>query len=261
MRLRILFSLALCLLAVGLTYLLPSGSAEVPQKEQAIPIQPGVMSKQQQEHSRLYKEFRTDKNIPELAATSVGDIVVEKTIYPPLGGGLPCDAPCNAYPHAFIKGIAYDADAVIIGAVKNNTSQLTEDKDFVFTDNEVRTERILKNNPNKPLQVGETITVTRPGGIVQLNGHTVKAVDTIFQQFETEGRYILFLRFIPNTGAYKAFSNGSFQVRNKSIVKLTSTSLWNPSEMPVDEKAFIKEVRDAIDIIQVETPKGYVKLY
>ncbi|HXG66046.1 MAG TPA: hypothetical protein VNO70_13170 [Blastocatellia bacterium] len=86
----------LSLVAFGLSRVALSGFAVLSQKDKEIatqrakevatPIQEGVITEQQREHSKLYKEFRTDKNIRDLAATGTGDIEVQKIVFPSMGG-------------------------------------------------------------------------------------------------------------------------------------------------------------------------------
>ncbi|HXG66045.1 MAG TPA: hypothetical protein VNO70_13165 [Blastocatellia bacterium] len=144
--------------------------------------------------------------------------------------------------------------------IKDKSSQLTEDEDFIFTDCDVSVEDILKDNPVKSIKPGDNITITRPGGTVKLKGRVVRAIDTSFRSFEIGGRYILFLRFIPSTETYKAFSNGSFQLRDNHITKLTNEALWDEKERENDATAFLTEVRDAIAGVRIEAPKGFVRL-
>ena len=131
--------------------------------------------------------------------------------------------------------------------VKSKSSQLTENGEFVFTDYEVMVEDVLKDNPAAPIQPNANITITRPGGTVQLNGHNITALDEAFKPLNVEGHYLLFLRFIPATGAYKAVSSaGTYELKENKIIKLTEEPLPLGLETGHDAGAFITGVRRAL---------------
>ena len=75
----------------------------------------------------------------------------------------------------------------------------------------------------------------RPGGVIELNHKKLRALDESLQTLSIGHRYLVFLKYIPSTGSYTAFrSDGSFQVTNNKIIKLTKESLpvnWRPEMM------------------------------
>lgn len=205
-----------------------------------------TVAKNRKEHSKLYKEFRGSKKLREtVAQTSRGEVAVINEIpdkvYDPNAPRFDLDN--------FLSNMSCKADAVIIGTVKDQSSQLTEDEDFIFTDYALTVEQILKNKDGMPLQQNGTIIITRPGGTIQLEGKKVRALDEALEPFQTGGRYLLFLEFIPSTGAYKAFnSRGSFQISNNRILKLTKESLPASLDRSQDSESFVSEIRKAIAV-------------
>jgi hypothetical protein len=115
---------------------------------------------------------------------------------------------------------------------------------------------VLKDNPAAHVAPQTRLTVTRPGGKVALNGREITAIDRSFKRLAVGGRYLLFLRFIPATGAYQALNEkGSFEIDNNKIAVL--------SELPDavfsserDAASFINEVRTAINASPHGSTKG-----
>ena len=75
---------------------------------------------------------------------------------------------------------------------------------------------------------------------IKLNGKIITAVVPSFRPFIEGDRYVLFLKFIPETQSYQAFSNGSFSVEEGKV--RTSSD----SRSTRDQQAFIAEVKDAM---------------
>ncbi len=208
------------------------------------------MTGKQKEHSKLYKEYKTGKKLSELV-TEIGDVRIRRNT--PLSGGDP--GAHNVDAHEFLRGMICEADAVVVGKVKSQLSQISEDEDFVFSDYEMSVAEVLKDNAAVHIQPNTTITITRPGGMIRLNGRTVEATDDSFGPFTVEGQYLLFLRFIPVTGAYKATgSKSSFQLRGKAITKLTKEAL------PLDDEIKSKDVDSFVNEIRLALASGCTNL-
>ncbi len=116
------------------------------------------------------------------------------------------------YPDPYLQSIAQGADAVLVGVLKGKASFLTKDRDFIFTDFQMEVEEVIKNNPAAPLSLGSEITVTRPGGTLEISGREVRAVVGSFKPFQLGGKYVLFLEYVRTTGAYCAHAEESFQL-------------------------------------------------
>ncbi len=233
-----LFSLTL-ITGIGNQY---QGTSAGAKRDDATPVQEGRMTEKERAHSKLYKEYKPDGNLRALAESSADDVEVVN--------GIPQKAFSSSSPpfnlQDFLREMARESDAVVIGVVHKKTSFLTEDENFVFSDYELNVEDILKNNSAHPIKV-KSITVTRPGGAVVLGRRTVRATDESLEPLDRGNRYLLFLEFIPSTGAYKAFnSKGSFQLDGNKTVKLTHEDL--PYEMETGTKALslIAHIRSAV---------------
>src|ERR1700741_3320928 len=126
-RLLVVLTLALLTLLVGTVASLSreqSGSDE--SATVATPVQEGVLTGQQKEHSKLYDSYKGHGKISKLVQKQ-NELTV--TINPPLPvlspGGRQTDS---------LNTLVDKADAILIGSVTDKTSQITTNGTFVFTD-------------------------------------------------------------------------------------------------------------------------------
>jgi hypothetical protein len=215
MKLRSLAFLLLPFLAggMGLARITSSNSpTSSMDQEKATVVQEGVMTERQKEHSKLYERYNTKDKIPALVEKEKDDLQVYRLA--PLGAEVSEPLSVNE----ILAKITCKADVVVLGRVKDQASQLTENESFVFTDYVVVVEQVLKSGESSSVTDSSEITVTGPGGTIVLNGKRVSAVDESFLPLKTGGQYILFLRMIPATGAYMPIENGdSFEVQGNQI--------------------------------------------
>jgi hypothetical protein len=79
---------------------------------------------------------------------------------------------------------------------------MTADKSFLYTDWGVLVEQVLEENSQASVKPGASIVIVRPGGRLKVGDRTVYAVETTYRDFSAGEQYLLFLKFIPATGAY-----------------------------------------------------------
>jgi hypothetical protein len=241
MKARILLPFTLMFFVIGMARLISNGAAEAPQKEEPTPVQLGVMTPKQREHSRLYKRYDTGRKITKLLQTEKGDVWLSRLS--PLGadllnGVLPTVAD-------EVKRITCSADVVVLGIVKSKLSQITEDDSFVFTDYEILVQETLKDSNPSPIQPNQEITVTRPGGTVSVKGRIVTALDESFQPLKIENQYVLFLRSVSGSDAYSSIESGeSFEIHKDQIKSLGKEPLSRLT-LEYNPTSFINEVRAA----------------
>jgi len=215
-----------------------SQKADEPDKDVPTPVQEGVMTERQREHSKLYPPSPRGKKLSDYP----------KGMEILIGLPMPEQPTSNRTPSSFefLTKLACDAEAVVLGVVESKTSQLTEKGDFIFTDYDFRVQEILKNNPGAAIQSSDTIIVTRPGGSVSLKGQIYRVKDKSFRNLQPGKTYLLFLNFIPNTKAYKAInSEGSFLIGENAVSRLTDEEIPYTLENEKDSAAFINQVRAA----------------
>jgi hypothetical protein len=136
------------------------------------------------------------------------------------------------------------ADAILVGVVKNQKSQLTDDETFVFSNYQFSIQAIIKNDSKIALSPKTIIDVSRLGGDIVIRGHHVKAISQAAQPLEVGNRYLLFLTFLPEKNSFAANSL-AFQIKGNSIAKLTDDVQAGMIGSGKDADTFISEVEDA----------------
>ncbi len=201
----------------------------------ATPITEGVLTPRQIEHSKLYMQAGRKK----LSDAADGKVII---INPPWAD---IEALNRLTFDEQLQEMTCQAEAVVVATVNRKASQLTSDSTFIFTDYELIVEDVLKNNPHERIQPKTAITVTRSGGAVSLRGRTLSIIDRSFKPLDVNKSYLLFLTYLPATGAYKSLSSqGSFEISNNQLSRLTEEQL--PSKL-----APTKDVIGVIDEIRV----------
>lgn len=207
-------------------------------KDEPTPIEEGMITEKQKEHSKLYNgrgSVGSNKTLRDRAAKEGAEIQI-------LGTEL---SNADISSQDFLKNLACKSDVIVVGKVTSKASQFSEDGGFIFTDYEIDVEKFLKNNNTQNIDKS-SITITRPGGAVQVNGHISRAADTAFKPLQLGNRYLLFLHSIPNTGAYQTLGgDGSFLLNHNTVVPLTIDSLPKNFSKDIDEDSFVADVRTA----------------
>ncbi len=212
-------------------------SQQLLKTDEPTPIQEGVMTAKQREHSSIYKQYAGRRKITDPDAQKREFKIVFKSEPQPVS----------------MQDLACEADSVIIGVIQSKSSQLTEDKNFIFTDYEVIVDEVLKDNLADPINPTTLITVTRPGGVIRLNGKVVHAQDNAFKPFNIDGRYLLFLRHLPTSRSYQAVNSaGSFRIENRKVIQLRKDQLLEMRENEADVESFTSSLRIAISTCKAE---------
>lgn len=214
-------------------------------QEEPTPIQEGVMTEKQKKRSKLFKGYADvtkGKKLRDLV-TEQGDVTIGKM--------MPQRIRSSSFSlDKYLQTLACKADVVVIGTIKNKSSQIIEEGTFVFTDYEVTVEEALKNRNGGSIQPDALINVTRIGGAVKLNGHTVRAIDQEQPPLATGERYLLFLTYVAETGSYTSAFYGigedSFQLRGNKLTQVSSLSLPLGGGIATNADSFIANVRRAL---------------
>lgn len=91
---------------------------------------------------------------------------------------------------------AAQSSTVIIGTVLDAQAYLSEDKNSVYSEFTVRVEEVLKNDPDEPISVGDSIVAERSGGRVRLRSGRISSFYVTGQNPPRGGRrYVFFLGF------------------------------------------------------------------
>lgn len=224
-------------------------AAEAEEKEyqqkiaDATPVQFGALSEKQRVHSKLYSHYRErrgGKTISGLVAQAKGKSRIVSTI---AFVGMQEVLTEPETPENYFGALAKASDAVVRGRITKKASQITGDDSFVFTEYDVEITEALKDNVTTPIHTGATITVTRPGGRVLLDGVIVEAEDKAFEPLPINNHeVVLFLQYIPETGAYKSTqATGSFELDGAILRPLTKANL--PPGVLRGKDSFLRTVR------------------
>lgn len=211
-------------------------------------IQEGVMTAKQKKHSKIFKGYKDRAKIRDLIAQK-GDV----EIIQPVGN---VRIPQSFNLDGYLQELSCKADAVVIGRIKSKASQINEDGTFVFTDYEFTSEEVLKNNATAPINPNADITITRTGGAIKLNSHTARAIDYHELPLLAGEHYLLFLKFVPDTGAYKSLDSSrdddSFQILGNRVIKQVSKNpLPFDGSDTVEANDFMTKVRAAVNSVCV----------
>jgi hypothetical protein len=197
-------------------------------------------------HQRVHGDFKGDYNtgtdLQKLQHAATHDVTVTgfgRNAYE----GRPYRVP--AYPPWEISA-ASCSDLVIVGIIGPQTSEISTNNQFLFTDVELTVDQVLKDNSRSHVNEGDSITITRPGGTIIGNGHQLSAVDPGFKAFRTGDKYLLFLDYLPETGAYRATARKSFQLAEEKLFPVASASDLKGSSAA----SAISSSRDAIRLAQ-----------
>lgn len=215
-------------------------------REEPTPIRPGVMTAKQRAHSKLFRgyagEVTRGKKLSQLVAER-GDVRLVRYAGTPI-------LPRSPNGNDFLQKLACEADAVVVGEVKSKFSQISEEGAFLFTDYDLSVQEVLKNASRAPIPPAAEVTVTRTGGAAKLNGHTISTVDLAQKPLAVGGRYLLFLRLIPATGAYSSlggtYYDDSFELRSGDITQVSDLPLPFGPNRAAGEVTFLTQVRSAI---------------
>jgi hypothetical protein len=102
------------------------------------------------------------------------------------------------------------ADAIVIGYPSGSSAyHLSAGGTTVYGDHIFVLQEVLKDNPAAPIGSRKAIVVTRPGGALVISGDPVHVSSGVFPALQAGKSYLLFLRYIPQSGAYHAIDSFS----------------------------------------------------
>ncbi len=122
------------------------------------------------------------------------------------------------------------ADLVLEGVVVGKKSYLTVDQMEIMTDYSIQTQRLWKRSAPLKIELGQTITVNRPGGTLPIKDQLFVARENDFPEFELGEEYVLFLRKDPTTDRYIVpdGAQGAFRIQHGTIWQVSEdTGTWN----------------------------------
>jgi hypothetical protein len=101
------------------------------------------------------------------------------------------------------------ADAIVVGHATASLAHLSASNSTIYSDYIFVIGNILKDNPASPIVSRRDIVVTRPGGELTLPDGHVTFEDQDFRYLETNVTYVQFLKYIPQSTAYRPIGSYS----------------------------------------------------
>ena len=112
----------------------------------------------------------------------------------------------SQYLHSY-RELACLADAVVVGRTDVWLHHIAASHTYIYTDYDFVVDKVIKNNERSPLGPQNHIVITRPGGSLPLGTGRLKWVNVQppeYPHLQANTAYLLFLRYIPETGGYFA---------------------------------------------------------
>jgi hypothetical protein len=165
-------------------------------------------------HSHIYHADYGTGFIARKLAGSTGDITVVDD-QDARDNDYVSSGPASDYPPTRLVEWSCYTDAAVVATALVGGSHMTDNGSFVYTEWKFKVKEVLQDNPKAP--IGATITVVRAGGELLVNGRKVIGEEQNFPAFTPGTNYMMFLTYIPETGAYKANGLRSFDVSGDTL--------------------------------------------
>ena len=108
------------------------------------------------------------------------------------------------------------ADAIVVGHTTASVSRLSAYGTDIYSDYIFTIDSVLKDNPASPVRSRPDIVVTRPGGELTLPDGHVTQDEQSFPRLQPGVTYLQFLKYIPQSTAYRAIDAFSTLVQGPS---------------------------------------------
>lgn len=188
----------------------PQPTSAKPQRPTSITV--GQMTATEQIHSKLFRDEESSEDLADVARRGKDGYLVENPPMPVL----------ETQPTPLSELVAKNvcgSDLVVIGEPLSCTSQLTANHHWVFSEVTLRTSQVLK--PYNNVRQAQKIVIVRSGGAVLINTHKVEAV-AAEGTISTGSSYLLFLKYISETGAYIE-SGPTFSIVGRQLKRVISS--------------------------------------
>lgn len=253
MKIFIGLFLTVCTIIFGILFATPSTNGQKEQTDEATIVHKGQTTEKEREYSKEYRKlnpFKNGRKFTEMIELSnrLGKTTEE------LGGIIgEDDVAQSRTPHTitsaeFLKNLSCKSDAIVLGSVKSKSSHMTDDETFIYTEYDFSVRDILKNNSVSPIEVNNSIEITRPGGLIKIDNRRIRIEDRTYEPFQKNMEYLLFLRFVPSTNGYMAASyEGDFVLENNTFNKLArNRPLPKELEKNSNPQELLDKVRNSV---------------
>lgn len=139
-----------------------------------------------------------------------------------------------------------DCDLVAVGKIGTGIPYMTARQGFVNTDWSFEVKQVVKDNPKAAVAPGADLTVIAFGGRLKVGQRTVHAIQTTYKEFRPGEEYLLFLRFVPETGAYSLAWPIGFGFSGIRVVPLARQPNLHPEIEAMDRDTLIRTTKEAL---------------
>jgi hypothetical protein len=136
--------------------------------------------------------------------------------------------------------------AIAVGTVLSGKAFVSKDRTYVYSDYQVRVDRVLKQDPSASLVVGEQIVVSRGGGTIRFPSGHFRNYLTNGEGFPTIGSQYLFFLGKPNfpQHEYEQIIGSLYQLSDGKVHPLDTEQL--PLFDDMSDVVFLAKVEQAI---------------
>jgi hypothetical protein len=136
--------------------------------------------------------------------------------------------------------------AIVVGTVLSGKAFVSKDRTYVYSDYQVRVDRVLKQDASASLAVGEQIVVSRGGGIIHFPSGHIRNYLISGEGFPTIGSQYLFFLGKPNfpQHEYEQIIGSLYQLSDGKVHPLATEQL--PSFDDMNDVVFLSKVEQAI---------------
>jgi hypothetical protein len=136
--------------------------------------------------------------------------------------------------------------AIVAGTVLSGKAFVSKDRTYVYSDYQVRVDRVLKQDASASLAVGEQIVVSRAGGTIRFPSGHIRNYLTSGEGFPTIGCQYLFFLGKPNfpQHEYEQIIGSLYQLSDGKVHPLDTEQL--PLFDDMSDVAFISKVEQVI---------------
>jgi hypothetical protein len=136
--------------------------------------------------------------------------------------------------------------AIVVGTVLSGKAFVSKDRTYVYSDYQVRVDRVLKQDASASLAVGEQIVVSRAGGTIRFPSGHIRNYLTGGEGFPAIGSQYLFFLGKPNfpQHEYEQIIGSLYQLSDGKVHPLDTEQL--PLFDDMSDVVFLSKVEQAI---------------
>jgi hypothetical protein len=159
--------------------------------------------------------------------------------------GFGLDNPNEKSRETYILSATANSDLIVVAEPLERQSGPTEGSRFIFSDYTVVVDRVLLARRVTVLP-GQSIVVTRAGGILQYRGRTLIGSVPGFELFHLNEPYMMFLRLLPN-GTFFIFAEAAYNLQDQQVdIHPIHRETKNETKKLVPRDQFMEDVDRAI---------------